>query len=93
MVGIIEYGKNARPMRTIVRDITQFARSRSSDEWKRLALDKLDDLRIAVRDNGERAAIAAFVVGIVVVLFFKLFLIVSAVAALSFLTILWLSES
>jgi hypothetical protein len=80
-------------MRNIFKDITQFARSRSSEEWKRLAFDKLDDLRVAVRDNGEKSAILAFGVGIVVVLFFKLFLILVALAALSFLTVLWLSEA
>jgi hypothetical protein len=80
-------------MRNILKDITQFARSRSSDEWKSLAWQRMDDLRITVRENGEKAAVVAFGVGIVVVVFFKLFLILSAVAALSFLTILWLSET
>lgn len=80
-------------MRNILKDITQFARCRSSDEWKSLAWQRMDDLRITVRENGEKAAVVAFGVGIVVVVFFKLFLILSAVAALSFLTILWLSET
>jgi hypothetical protein len=80
-------------MRNIFKDITQFARSRTSAEWKKLVFSKLDDLRLAVRDNGEKAALVAFAVGIVMVLFFKLFLILCAVAALSFLTILWLSEA
>lgn len=80
-------------MRNIFKDITQFARSRSSEEWKRLTLGKLEILRVGVRENGEVAAIVAFAVGVVVVLFFKLFLILLAVAVLSFLTILWLSEA
>jgi hypothetical protein len=80
-------------MRNIFNDITQFARSRSSDEWKAFLWQKFDDLRIAVRDNGEKAAFAAFAVGIFVVLFFKLFLILVALGGLAFLTILWLSDS
>lgn len=82
-----------RTMRNIVKDITELARSRSAEGWKTLAREKLDELRIAVRENGEKSALAAFGVGIFVVLFFKLFLIVIAIAALSFLTILWLAES
>jgi len=80
-------------MRNIFKDITQFARSRTSAEWKKLVFDQLDDLRLTVRDNGEKAALVAFGVGILMVLFFKLFLILCAVAALSFLTLLWLSEA
>ncbi len=80
-------------MRNILKDITEFARSRSAEGWKTLARERYDDLRIAVRENGEKSALAAFGIGIVVVLFFKLFLILVALAALSFLTILWLAES
>jgi len=80
-------------MRNIFKDITQFARSRTSAEWKKLVSDQLDDLRLTVRDNGEKAALVAFGVGILMVLFFKLFLIVCALGALSFLTVLWLSET
>ena len=80
-------------MRNILKDITEFARSRSAEGWKTLARERCDDLRIAVRENGEKSALAAFGIGIVVVLFFKLFLILVALAALSFLTILWLAES
>jgi hypothetical protein len=80
-------------MRNVLKDITEFARSRSSEGWKALATEKLDTLRIVVRENGEKSALLAFGIGIIVVLFFKLFLIVVALAALSFLTILWLSES
>ena len=80
-------------MRNILKDITEFARSRSSEGWKTLARERYEDLRIAVRENGEKSALAAFGIGIVVVLFFKLFLILVALAALSFLTILWLAES
>jgi len=80
-------------MRNILKDITEFARSRSAEGWKTLARERYDDLRIAVRENGVKSALAAFGIGIVVVLFFKLFLILVALAALSFLTILWLAES
>ena len=80
-------------MRNILKDITEFARSRSAEGWKTLARERYEDLRIAVRENGEKSALAAFGIGIVVVLFFKLFLIFVALAALSFLTILWLAES
>ena len=80
-------------MRNILKDITEFARSRSAEGWKTLARERYEDLRIAVRENGEKSALAAFGIGIVVVLFFKLFLILVALAALSFLTILWLAES
>jgi len=82
-----------RDMRNILKDITEFARSRSAEGWKTLARERYDELRISVRENGEKSALLAFGVGIVVVVFFKLFLIVVALAALSFLTILWLAES
>lgn len=80
-------------MRNIFKDITQFARSKSSREWADLMWQTLGDMRAMVRDNGEKAALIAFVVGIVVVVFFKLFLVVAAVAALLFLTLLWISDT
>ena len=58
-----------------------------------MILAQLAALRDFVRDNGEKAALSAFGLGIVVVLFFKLFVVVVALAALAFLTLLWLSES
>jgi hypothetical protein len=80
-------------MRNVWKDITEFARSRSAEEWKTLASERYDQLRITVRENGEKSALVAFGVGILVVIFFKLFLILVALAALSFLTLLWLAES
>jgi hypothetical protein len=80
-------------MRNILSDITEFASSRSAEGWKNLARERYDELRIFVHDNGEKSALFAFGVGILVVLFFKLFLILVAIAALSYLTILWLAES
>lgn len=80
-------------MRNVLKEITEFARSRSSEEWRGLARQMFESLRVTVRDNGEKSALVAFGVGIVVVLFFKLFLLLVAVAALCCLTILWLAES
>lgn len=80
-------------MRGILNDITRFARSRSSEGWKEFLREKAEELRGSIQDNGEKAAVAAFAVGIFVVLFFKLFLIIVALGALSFLTLLWLSDS
>lgn len=85
--------RSAHAMRNILNDITRFARSRSSDEWKSFAREKLDDLRVSVRENGEKAAVIGFGVGIVVVLFFKLFLALAAISVLAFLTLLWLADS
>lgn len=80
-------------MRNVWKDITEFARSRSAEEWKTRASDTYDQLRVTVRENGEKSAVVAFGVGILVVIFFKLFLVLVALAALSFLTLLWLAES
>jgi hypothetical protein len=79
-------------MRNVWKDITKFARSRSTEEWRTLASDTYDQLRIAIRDNGEKSALVAFGVGILIAIFFKLFLLLVALAALSFLTLLWLAE-
>lgn len=80
-------------MRNVWKDITEFARSRTAEEWKTLASERYDQLRISVRENGEKSALVAFGVGILVVIFFKLFLVLVALAALSFLTLLWLAEA
>lgn len=72
--------------------ITKFARSKTPDEWRETVSRTVESLRVFVRDNGEKAALGAFGLGIFVVMFFKLFIVVAALIALAFLTVLWLSE-
>ncbi|MEY4669755.1 MAG: hypothetical protein RL518_2454 [Pseudomonadota bacterium] len=80
-------------MPNVWKVITEFARARSAEGWKALAAERFDELRVLVRENGEKSALVAFGVGILVVFFFKLFLIIVALSALAFLTILWLADS
>jgi len=80
-------------MRRLIDHITQFARSRSPEEWKLLVYKKIDELRVWVREHGEKAALGAFGLGICIVIFFKLFVGLFALVALIYLTIITISES
>lgn len=79
-------------MRRIIDHITQFARSRTQAEWNELVHGKLVELRTFVRENGEKAAGLGFVLGILIVLFIKPFIVLVAMVALVYLTILALAD-
>lgn len=53
-------------------DPINWIRSRSREEWQQLFVDRWSDGRIWVKDNGEKAALVAFMLGIVLVVFYKL---------------------
>jgi hypothetical protein len=80
-------------MRRFIDHITEFARSRTPEEWKLLAYQKVDESRVWVREHGEGAALGAFGLGIFIVIFFKLFVVILALVALAYLTIIAISES
>lgn|GEM_PF-1974471 len=72
-------------MRNIFQPIVGFARSRTQEEWKALLGSQIGRGRVFVRENGEVAAVLGFAFGIGMVLFFKLFVVVFCLAALSYL--------
>ena len=79
-------------MRKIIDHITGFARSRTQAEWNDLAYGQLVALRTFVRENGEKAAGIGFVLGILIVLFIKPFIVLVALAALVYLSILAIAD-
>jgi hypothetical protein len=72
-------------MRNIFQPFVDFARSRTQEEWRDLLSSQIERGRIFVRENGEIAAVLGFAIGIGMVLFFKLFLVLFCLAALSYL--------
>ncbi len=77
----------------LVDRITQFAKSRSEDEWHTFARERFENLRILIRDNGEKAAVLGFGLGILIVFFFKIFVVLLVLAIAAYSTILILSDS
>lgn len=79
-------------MRRILDHITQFARTRTQAEWNELAYSKLVEVRTYVRENGEKAAVIGFALGILIVLFIKPFILLVALSALVYLIILAIAD-
>lgn len=73
--------------------LQRFVYSRSGDEWKRFFLSQGSSLREFVRNNGEKAAGLGFLLGIFLVLFFKLALIVLAAAVILIVGIIIWADS
>lgn len=63
-------------------NIVAWIKSRSREGWQSQAREKWTDLRIWIQEHGEMAAGAAFIVGILLVLVFKLFVAVAVVGLL-----------
>jgi len=69
-------------------EIFNFIRKRSREEWSALAREKWTNLRVWLQENGELGAIAAFILGIFLVLAWKL-VIVSLLIACALLLSAW----
>ena len=76
----------------VIDRITEFARSRSEVEWREYIRERFEFVRNLVRENGEKAAILGFVLGIGLVIFFKLFVLLLVVAVGVYSTILILAD-
>jgi len=68
-------------------DIIAKIREKSREQWIDLVREYVDDVRIWVEDNGVKASAVALVVGMVFILFLKLFITVLAIAGLAALFI------
>ena len=73
--------------------ITEFARTRSEDEWRAYAGEQMRHLRHSIRDNGEKAAVLGFALGIFIVVFFKLFVVLLMLSVAAYCTVLILADS
>lgn len=79
--------------REIRSRITEFAQSRSEEEWRAYSRERLLYVREIIRQNGEKAAVLGFGLGILIVVFFKLFIVLLMLAIAAYSTILILADS
>ncbi len=70
-----------------------FVYSRSGDEWKSYFGGKIQSVRAFAQDQGEKAAALGFLLGILMVFFFKLIVISLVVIGLLVLTIIIAADS
>ncbi len=73
--------------------LQSYIQTRTKEQWQNFFRDQWIAGRIFVQENGEIAAAIGFCVGITAVLFYKLFILVSCLVALCYLTILVTAES
>jgi hypothetical protein len=73
----------------IIEDI----RMRSRQEWQDLFLSWGERPRNYARDNGEKAALLALILGVLLVCFYKLFVLLFVVFGMVMLSVLLISES
>ncbi len=79
-------------MRNILQPLINVAGSRTQAEWNDLFRSRLEGVRTFVRENGEIALLVGFGVGIAMVLFFKLFVLLFCLVALSYLVLIIMAK-
>ncbi len=62
--------------------IVEQIRKNSKEEWQRRLHEKWTDCRIWLQENGEYAAVAAFVCGLLIAYFFKFFIFLLALGVI-----------
>lgn len=76
----------------IPRHITKFACARTPAQWWGLVFDGVEKIRLLIRENGEKAAVFGFVFGMALIMLFKVFVVLAALVALVFLSLVAISE-
>jgi hypothetical protein len=73
--------------------ILRAIQSKSREQWEQATSQKAAELREYVRANGEKAALIGFLLGVFIVIFYKLALIVGCLAAIGYQLVLIVSDS
>ncbi len=80
-------------MMPFVDRIVASIRSKTKREWQQFFEERMTLVRDYLRTHGEQGALIGFGIGIFIVLFFKLALFLSCIAALAYLLILIIADS
>lgn len=72
-------------MNNPIQSVKDLINSRTQTQWRDLFREQYQRLRSFLRQNGEVAALAGFLFGIALVFFFKLFVVVGCLIALTYL--------
>lgn len=72
--------------------IVDSIRQRTRQEWQEYFRARIDRVREYAQANGEKAALAAFLLGISVILFFKLALVLGCLAVVGYHLVLILAD-
>ena len=78
---------------SFLEDLNSKIKSRTKEEWVKFAYQKILEVRAYVQDHGEVGFVAAFILGVFVVLFFRLAFGLFFVAALIFGLIWCMADS
>ena len=62
-------------------DLHERIRRHSREEWRQLAKDKFVNLRIWIQEHGEQAAIVSLIAGVLLVVFFEVFVWLALIGA------------
>jgi hypothetical protein len=67
-------------------------RRRTKAEWQSYFKDRLEEGRSYVRENGEKASLLGFILGVLIVTFYKLALFLSCIALIAYQLVLLIAE-
>jgi hypothetical protein len=73
--------------------IIESIRARSREDWQSLFRTRLEELRTYVQTHGEKAALIGFLLGIFIVIFYKLVLVLACLMIVAYQLVLIISES
>lgn len=76
----------------MINRLRDLIKSRSKAEWRQYFKMQVDMLRRYIQENGERAAVVGFIVGIVIVIFIKLALILVVLGVIAYQSLLMLAD-
>jgi hypothetical protein len=73
-------------------NLRELIRSKNQAQWRATFNDWITTVRIFVQENGEKALILGFILGVIIVMFFKLFILVSCLSALAYLVVMVVAD-
>jgi hypothetical protein len=80
-------------MMRLINEAKRLIRSKKKDEWQAFFWAQLTSVRTYIHDHGEKAALVGFITGILLILFYKLFILILTLAALAYLVIITAADA
>jgi hypothetical protein len=75
-------------MRGVLEEVRRIIRAKTQSQWKAFFRAQIDAIRAFAQTQGEKAAFGGFLVGIFIVLFYKLFIFIVTILTLVYLIII-----
>jgi hypothetical protein len=76
----------------MIKHLVSLIKARSKTEWRQYFKMQVEQLRRYIQDNGERAAVVGFIVGVTIVIFLKFVIVLAVLTLIAYQTMIIVAD-